>query len=184
MPRCQCSEKIIEGELMKADDDGQVDDYDDVEITFQQWTTSDRAELISCTLPLDEFIEQLCEQLDEITSHSFIARSQSQYLNKLKEDLKWGEVIVLRDFTENFSFTVQDEIQRYHWNNQQCSLHPIALYYCKENESDLLSTSICFISDDLKNDVNFVYKVMKDIINYICDNMTKALSKVHYFSDV
>ena len=90
LSRCQCSEKIIEGELMKADDDGQVDDYDDVEITFQQWTTSDRAELISCTLPLDEFIEQLCEQLDEITSHSFIARSQSQYLNKLKENLKCG----------------------------------------------------------------------------------------------
>ena len=33
---------------MTADDDGQVDDYDDdVEITFQQWTTSARAELIS-----------------------------------------------------------------------------------------------------------------------------------------
>ena len=52
---------------MKADDDGQVDDYDDVEITFQQWTTSDRAELISCTLPLDEFIEKLCEQLDNFS---------------------------------------------------------------------------------------------------------------------
>ena len=39
--------KIIEGELMKTGDDSQVDDYDYVEITFQQWTTSDRAELIS-----------------------------------------------------------------------------------------------------------------------------------------
>ena len=63
-------------------------------------------------------------------------------------------------------------------------MHPIVLYCHKENEFDLVPTSICFISDDLKNDVNFVYKVMKDIINYICDNMTKALSKVHYFSDV
>ena len=58
---CECCsgvnvvKKIIEGELMKADDDGQVDDYDDVKITFQQWTTSDRAGLISCTLLLDEF---------------------------------------------------------------------------------------------------------------------------------
>ena len=97
-------ENFIQGQLMKADDDGQVDHYDDVEITFQQWTTSGRAELISCTLPLDEFIEQLCDQLDEITSYTFIARSQSQYLNKLKENLKCGEVIVLVDFAENFSF--------------------------------------------------------------------------------
>ena len=62
--RCESSpvvnavKKFIEGELMKADDDDdQVDYYDNEEITFQQWTTSDRAELISCTLPLDEVIE-------------------------------------------------------------------------------------------------------------------------------
>ena len=73
--------KFIEGELMKTDDDNQVDDYEDVEITFQQWSTCDKAEMISCTLSLDEFIEQLCEQLDEINSRSFIARSQFQYLN-------------------------------------------------------------------------------------------------------
>ena len=75
---------------MKTDDDGQVDDYDDGEITFQQWNISD---MISYTLPLDEFIEQLYE-------HSFIARSQSQYLNKLKDNLKCGEVIILGDFAE------------------------------------------------------------------------------------
>ena len=69
-PGVSAVKKIIEGELMKADDDGQVDDYDDVEITFHQWTNSDRAELISCTLPLDEFIELLCEQLDEMASYS------------------------------------------------------------------------------------------------------------------
>ena len=168
-PGVNAVKKIIEGELMKANVDGQIDDYDDVEITFQQWTTSDRAELIFCTLQLDEFIEQLCEQLDEITSHLFIARSQSQYLNKLKENLKCGEVVIFGDFAENVSFTVQGEIQGYHWNKQQCSLHPIVLYYCKENESDLVSTSICFISNNLKDDVNFVYKVMKDTIKYIHD---------------
>ena len=62
-------------------------------------------------------------------------------------------------------------------------MHPIVLYCHKENEFNLVPTSI-FISDDLKNGVNFVYKVRKDIINYISDNMTEALSKVHYFSDV
>ena len=92
-------------------------------------------------------------------------------------------MIIHGDFAENFSFIVQDEIQGNHWNNQQYSLHPIVLYYCKENESDLVSTSICFISNNLKHDVNFVYKVMKDTIKYIRDNITEALSKVHYFSD-
>ena len=161
-PGVKAMKKFIQGKLMKADNDGQVDDYIDVEMTFQKWTTNDRTELISWTLPLDEFIEQLFEQIDEITSHSFIARSQSQYLNKLKENLKCDEVIILEDFAENVSFIVQDEIQGYQWNNQQCSLHSSVLYYRKENESELVSTSICFISNDLEHDVNFVYKVMKD----------------------
>ena len=97
--------------------------------------------------------------------------------------MKCGAMIILGDFAEKFSFLAQDEIQGYHWNNHQCSLHPIVLYYCKENESDLVSTSICFISDDLKHDVNFVHKVMKDTIKYIRDNIPEALSKVHYFPD-
>ena len=92
-------------------------------------------------------------------------------------------MIILGDFGENFSFIGQDQIQGYHWNNQQCSLNTVVLYYHKENDSDLVSTSICFILDNLKHDVNFVYKVIKDTIKYICDNITKALSKVHYFSD-
>ena len=73
-------EKYIEGELIKADH---------VAVTFQQWTTSDRAELISCTLPLDEFIEQLCEQLDQITSHSFTARSVSVSKQTRREAEMW-----------------------------------------------------------------------------------------------
>ena len=135
-PGVNVVKKFIEGELIKTDDDGQVGNYDDVEITFQQLGTSDKAKLISCTLHLDEFIEQLCEQLGEITSHSFVARSQSQYINKLKENLKCVEVIILGDLAENISFMVQDEIQGYHLNNQQCSLHLIVLYQRKENESD------------------------------------------------
>ena len=40
-PSVNAVKKFIEGELMKAHDDGQVHDYDNDEITFQQWTTSD-----------------------------------------------------------------------------------------------------------------------------------------------
>ena len=174
---------FIEGELLKSDDPDEENDNDDTEVSFKQWTTCDRAELINCSLPLDEFIDDLCQKLDEITAHSFIAKAQAQYLNKLKEKLKYDEMIILGDFAENFSFVVQDEIQGYHWNNQQCTLHPIVVYFHNTNESELQSRSICFISDDLKHDVNFVYTIMKNTIKYIHDNIAGKLLKVHYFSD-
>ena len=65
--------------------------------------------------------------------------------------------------------------------NNVASLHPFVLYNCEENQSDLVSTSICFISDDLKHDVNFVYKVMKDAIKYIRITLQKLFLKCIIF---
>ncbi len=86
------------------------DDEDDETITFKQWTTTDRADLISQTVSIEEFIEKLAEKLNNITSHSYIARAQAAYLKKLKQELPSDEVIVLGDFAENYKFIVQDEI--------------------------------------------------------------------------
>ena len=65
---------------------------------------------------MEEFIEVLCEKLDAITAHSYIAKSQANYLKELKDNLEHTEVIVLGDFAENYKFLIQDEIQSYHWN--------------------------------------------------------------------
>ena len=78
--------KFIKEELMKAIGDGQVVEYD-VEITFQQWTTSYKAELISYTLPL-EFIEQFWEQLDEVTSHFFYFKITISVSKQTKRELE------------------------------------------------------------------------------------------------
>lgn len=104
-----------------------------MEIDFKQWAKVDKAYLLSMKLPIYEFIELLVEKLNDNTSYSFIARAQSDYLKKLKETLESNEVIMLGDFAENYSFVIQDEVQGYHWNKSQCSLHPVILYHRSEN---------------------------------------------------
>ena len=140
-------------------------DNDNFEIDFKQWKTTDRTELISRKLPVDEFINLLCEKLDKITAHSFIARVQLQYLKQLKDNLKPNEAVVLLHFAENYQFQVQDEIQGYHWNKNYCSLHPVVVYY---KSNDILSqSSVCILSDDLDHDVSFVYKVLQATIDFM-----------------
>ena len=99
---------------------GDVEDYLDFDVTFMQWVTIDRSNLITQTLSADNFLSFLCEKLDSITANSFIAKNQSQYLKKLKEELSQNEVTVQVDFAENHNFLVQDEVQSYHWYRQQC----------------------------------------------------------------
>ena len=33
------------------------------------------------------------------------------------------------DFAENFTFVMQDEVQSYHWNNAQATIHPLVCYW-------------------------------------------------------
>ena len=68
----------------------------------------------------------------------------------------------LGDFTENYRFVIQDEVQGFHWNNFQCTLHPVVTYY-QEND-ELKNISYCIISlfillmgvlDSTENQKNF-----------------------------
>ena len=88
------------------------------EVRYSQWENVDRSNLNSHTSDIDDFIELLVYNVDNLTTHSFIAKSQAQYLKKRKEDLNESECIILLDFAENYHYVVQDEIQGYHWNNE------------------------------------------------------------------
>ena len=163
---------------------GKDDEYIDSEVSFKQWVTTDRSNLTMQTLPVEEFLSLVCEKLDAITKHSYIARNQSKYLKNLKENLSINEVIVLGDFAENYQFLIQDEIQGYHWNSQQCTIHPVVIYFHPQKSSEKLShLSLCFISDDLSHDVSFVHQIMSNTLKFIKCNISCKISKVHYFSD-
>ncbi len=80
------------------------------------------------TKPSDEFVETLCEKLEKLQSHSFIATQQSQFYEECKASLKPDEVVVSADFSENYAFVLQDAAQGFHWNNSQCTIHPFVVY--------------------------------------------------------
>lgn len=64
------------------------------------------------------------------------------------------------DFSENYKYVIQDEIQTFHWNNEQCTLHPVVYYYYDDTNA-VQPVSLCFISDDNDHDTSFVYSVQR-----------------------
>ena len=65
-------------------DDDRGDDAEKNEVEFKQWTMTDRTELTSVILPQEEFINLLIEKLNNITTHSFIAKSKASHLKQLQ----------------------------------------------------------------------------------------------------
>ena len=76
----------------------------------------------------------LIDSVEKLTCHSYISRAQTSYLQKQKDILDNHSAIVLVDFSENYSFVVQDEVQAFHWNNVQATLHPIVIYYREQGK--------------------------------------------------
>ena len=56
----------------------ELERYDIDDVTYSQWDSTDRTSLCSISAPVDEFIELLMYQVDNLTAHSFTAKSQTQ----------------------------------------------------------------------------------------------------------
>ena len=70
-----------------------------------------------------------------------------------KATLKKGEFLVTADFSENYSFILQDAAQGFHWNNSQATLHPFVAYYLDSEEVHHLSYVV--IPNCLHHDTTF-----------------------------
>ena len=116
------------------------------EIQYKQWVSTDRSTLETLSKPTtDEFVEDFCEKLYTLKRHDFIAKQQSSYYTERKESLQDGEVLVTMDFSENYSFILQDVVQGFHWNNSQATLHPFVVYFREDGEMKHLSYVDCLV---------------------------------------
>ena len=83
-------------------------------------------------------------------------QGSSKDIKMEKESLLPNEVIVFGDFSEDYQFIVQDEIQSHYWSKEYCTLHPFIVYYLGDNEN-LAHKLFSFISNDDHHDTYIVY---------------------------
>ena len=94
------------------------------EVTYKQWQSTDRTELVTITESTNEFVQSLIAQLQVLKVHMFIHDMQTKHFYAVKENLSPGEVLAVGDFSENYSFVVQDAALGAHCPNTSCTLHP------------------------------------------------------------
>ena len=157
-------------------DDNMIDN-----VTYKQWITVDRSTLETISSTSDEFIEAFCSKLGMLIPHSFIATQQTSFFNECRSSLKPGELLVVADFSENYSFILQDAAQGFHWNNVQATIHPFVIYYKHSGENRHLSYVV--ISDCLHHDTVAVYLFQKSLIVFLKEALPCHPVKITYFSD-
>jgi len=157
-------------------------DYEDHdEISFQQWQSTDRTTMITQVMEVSEYIDFLASKIDHLTTHSYISKCQARYLSELKLKLPTDTCIAIADFSENYSMVIQDSVQGWYFTKQQCTIHPLVLYYM-DDDNNLTNQMFAFFSDDLDHDTGFLYSIQKQLTEYISFNL-KQIKKILYFSD-
>lgn len=176
------TKKLLEN--MDLEEDATEEDIAEIlshKVEYQEWLNTDRTELQSSTASLSELIEKTARKLLDLIPHHYINIKQKEYLADQKKNLSSNKVIVLMDFSMNYTSTVQDAIQAHHWAKRQATVHPVVIYY-KDSENKLQHKSMCFISDDLDHDTAQVLLAQKHITDWIKTNLPHV-EEVEYMTD-
>lgn len=150
------------------------------QVIFSLWHSTDRCTLIKQCLSTDDFVAELCTRLETLIPHHFISKNQSKYLSDRKEKLQFEEVLVHTDFSENYSYVVQDAAQQFHYNNNQCTVHPVIFYY--RNGDEIMYSSQILLSNSITHDTAAVY-VMQEILIPKIRKMCPKVKRIIYVSD-
>lgn len=147
-----------------------------IEITYEQWISTDRCDIETLVKPVEDFVSYFCEKLEKLLTHDYIKTQQASFLYNMKANLQENEVVVICDFSENYSFVLQDEVQSHHWNNDQATIHPFVIYY-RDQKGSLANLSFVVISEVLNHDTIAVHVFISKLIAFLKQQMPVKIIK-------
>ena len=130
-------------------------------ISYKQWVSTDRCSLADQIDQREVFMTKLSQCIVKLTRHHIVSKSQSRSFSDMKKNVREREAVVVGDFSENYSFVIQDAIQGWHWDASQATVHPFVAYFREGGE--VVHQSFCYISDGLKHNAAMVHCFCKTL---------------------
>jgi hypothetical protein len=150
-------------------------------VIYKQWQMVDRCSLETVTSDIYDFMQSFVIKLEKLCAHSFIAKQQSDFCRQTKENLKEGEILVIMDFSENFSFVVQSAPQGIHWSNSSATIHVSVAYFRIGGIIQHLSHAV--VSDCHEHNSTAVHLCQRLLLSRLNLVSGLVLHKIIYMSD-
>lgn len=138
-----------------------------------------------------DFQAQVLKVMKNFIVHNFRARWQSEQFRECLKTFPRGTIVSSIDFSENYTFLVQNEIQSQHWDNKQVTLLIHVTYRHREDAEsieatvglpvkaarvsaqdtsrDIIADYHFYISDDNNHDTLFVQHCMDQHWEWMAD---------------
>lgn len=125
-----------------------------------------------------ELIDSFNEKISQFRTHYYNMKTQQKQYRQCIEKLKPHEVLLLCDFSENYTCKLREEIQALHYgaSKQQVTLHCGIIYYMNKSES------FCSVSDNLSHEPPGIWAHLLPVIRHM-KQQNPNVTVIHYFSD-
>ncbi|XP_054288719.1 uncharacterized protein LOC129004253 [Macrosteles quadrilineatus] len=135
-------------------------------------------EQVRCTIA--ELKQQYIDQLNLYKIHTYNIQHQSTALKCLKEHLKPNEIVIVADFSENYSCKYSEEVQSAHFGGAKAevTLHT-GVFYTKCN---IKGNQFATISPSKRHDASAVWAHLTPILKEIKSNHPET-NTIHFQSD-
>ena len=121
-----------------------------------------KMKIVTETLNRSEFLKRIIDDVHNFRSHVFHISCQFKGQRNLKENLPSNHTYIHMDFAKDYKCRSQNEVQSAYWGQTQVTIHPVLMYY-KKNEK-LEHKSYVFISNESRHDAVFVYTLIQKLI--------------------
>ena len=143
--------------------------------------------LVDKLTPPGELFSCLKTLVKTYASHQFRANWQNEQLHTLVASLPMGQVVAVHDYSENYTCTMQDQIQSLYFSQVQASIHVTILHRhalmsidgteSTEDNPSIVTEHLFVISPDCKHDHHSVHSARKLMDGYL-KQIGKPFSKI------
>jgi hypothetical protein len=116
-------------------------------------------------MTIEEALKNVVDIMREYIIHNHIAVHQSFAFNRCRSKLRPGDIMIVLDFSMNYSHKHQDALQSDHWGAWQTTILPAIIYRVNE-KGQLLLEAYVFYSDDLHHSNKFVQHCIEKLVKH------------------
>ena len=121
--------------------------------------------------PLAQLLTKFIRSVNAMSTHLFHFRWQAMQFDECKKQLREADVMLVMDFSTNYSHHRQGEVHGGFWCRKQTTLHPIITYYpCPQKCDQLVCDEIMLVSSDVKHDSFAVDTYVDKALSHLKEN--------------
>lgn len=113
--------------------------------------------------------------------HCYVKSKQSHYFEQLRQNQT--KCVLQVDFSENFTFVTQNEIQSAHWTHKQCSLYTAVAWFPSDGTMKEKEIKSYVIASDYMQHDKYAIHTFNEILFHKIKKECPTLEEIDIFSD-